>query len=103
MPAPPSKEATRTGPSQPGAEARQGRLAWIRSSPVQLTLELDAAIYRSEAVERAADAFSPLARIVVRPGEQRQLIFFSEVGTDIRSRLLDEFANYALGCLVVEP
>ncbi len=79
------------------------RLADIRSTPVQLTLDLDASIYQAEAVARSAAAFDGLARIVVQAGAKRQVVYFAEAEADVRARLVDEFANYALGSMVVEP
>ena len=87
----------------PDGEPAADRLARVQSTPVQLTLELDASIYQPAALERSARAFAGLARIVIRTGGGSQLIYFSGVEADVRARLVDEFANYALGCMVVEP
>jgi len=88
---------------KPCAAPGDGRLAQVRSTRVQLALELDPAIYEPGAIARSAQAFGGLARIVVHSRKTRQVVYFAGVEADVRARLLDEFTNYALGCMVVEP
>ncbi len=65
-----------------------------------VSLELDAAIYPTAVLERAITAFSGLARIELEQVGQRQRLSFSDMAADVAALMPDEFANYALGCLV---
>jgi hypothetical protein len=66
-------------------------------------LTLDASVYSRAAVDRARAAFEHLARIEVQRAEGRYLIRFLEPDPELAGVLVDEFANYALGCLAVSP
>ncbi len=62
----------------------------------------DAGIYSHSVLKRTARAFSEFANIEIkREGKYRKVVFKS-VHSEHRSIIADEFANYALGCLVVE-
>lgn len=67
-----------------------------------LTLKLDAAIYARPALDQACRAYSHLARIVVQRQGRFQVVRFSEVKPAVVKHLADEFANYALSCLLVQ-
>lgn len=68
---------------------------------VQARLELDAVIYKKSALVQAQKAFADLARISFEKKGSKQIVHFSQMAADVAGRLPDEFANYALGCLVV--
>jgi hypothetical protein len=64
-------------------------------------LQLDAGIYSQEALERACEAFARLATIELHRVGKKLVVRFSKVEPGAAERLVDEFANYALSCLVV--
>jgi len=66
-----------------------------------MTLKLDADVYSAAVIERAREAFSHLAAIDVRKDGRHRTIRFSNMDPDVAERLADEFANYALSCLLV--
>ncbi|MBI5489704.1 MAG: hypothetical protein HY905_20390 [Deltaproteobacteria bacterium] len=66
-------------------------------------LRLDAEVYSDAAIERARRAFEGLAAIEVRRSGRCHLVRFSKVSPDAAERLPDEFGNYALSCLLVNP
>ncbi len=66
-------------------------------------LRLDAGVYSEAAVARARSAFSHLASIEVRKAGRSRTVRFSSVDPGAADRLADEFANYALSCLLVAP
>jgi len=66
-----------------------------------VVLRLDAGVYPRAALERAAAAFAAHAGIALGRDGRDHLVRF----TDLRApaaELLDEFANFALGCLAGE-
>lgn len=81
-----------------GTSARRPRRA---SRPRAAILRLDADVYSSAVVDRARQAFAHLASIEVRREGRRQTIRFSRMDPEAADRLVDEFANYALSCLLV--
>jgi hypothetical protein len=64
-------------------------------------LQLDAAVYSEETLERACEAFAGLATIELHRVGQKHVVRFSKVEPVAAERLVDEFANYVLSCLVV--
>ena len=71
------------------------------SRPRQAVLTLDASVYSAAALERAREAFAGLATIELRRSGERHVVRFSQVEAGAAERLVDEFANYALSCVVV--
>ncbi|MBN2493394.1 MAG: HxsD-like protein [Deltaproteobacteria bacterium] len=65
------------------------------------TLQLDAAIYRRAALERARRAFGDLAAIEITRQGRNHVLRFSGMRSADAQRTVDEFVNYALACLVI--
>lgn len=84
--------------ARPGRRASGGA---SRSAPA--VLRLDAGVYSETAVDRTRRAFAHLAGIDVRRTGRCWTVRFSAIDPAARDRLLDEFSNYALSCLMVEP
>jgi len=72
-----------------------------RHSSPPSALSLDARIYTASAIEQARRAFSHLANIHIRKQGHQVVVHFAGADAEIRTQLPDEFANYALNCLVV--
>jgi len=68
-----------------------------------VVLELDAGVYTEAAMARSRDAFSHLATVDARRTGRCWTVRFSGADPAVADRLADEFANYALSCLVVVP
>jgi hypothetical protein len=79
------------------SRARAGR----SSRPRQAVLSLDASVYSTAALERACEAFDGLATIELHRVGKKHVVRFSKVEAGAAERLVDEFANYALSCVVV--
>ncbi|MBN1772449.1 MAG: HxsD-like protein [Deltaproteobacteria bacterium] len=84
--------------ARPSRRARNGA---SRSAPA--VLHLDTAVYSESALDRTRQAFAHLAEIETRREGRRWTVRFSAIDPAVRDRLLDEFSNYALSCLMVEP
>lgn len=69
----------------------------------RVVLRLDAGIYSGAVLDRARKAFSHLATVKIRRIGREQVIELSAIAPLARARLADEFANYSLSCLMVEP
>ncbi|HRY94080.1 MAG TPA: HxsD-like protein [Myxococcota bacterium] len=95
-----------TARSRAPAGAKRPRATSCKATGVSsagLVLELDGHLYPRAAVDRARAAFAHLARIeVCRVGELLR-IEFHEAEPELAGVLPDEFANYALGCMTVNP
>jgi hypothetical protein len=88
------------------AGAKRPRATSRKATGVSTTgrvLDLDAHIYPRAAVDRARAAFAHLARIEVCRVGERLRIEFHEAEPELAGVLPDEFANYALGCMTVNP
>ena len=62
----------------------------------------DASIYSHSLLRRAAKAFSGLALIKIRREGKYREVTFDSVQKDDKAVIADEFANYALSCLMVK-
>lgn len=63
---------------------------------VRDTLELAAEFYRPDAIERAAVAFSHVAKVSVEAGAQRHVVVLEPLGAVDLDSLRLEFANWVL-------
>jgi hypothetical protein len=82
---------------------KTGRKKKNKPRPSPITLRLDAAIYSLQALRQAQKAFAHLAAIRIRRQGNHHLVSFGK-GTGTSGEILaDEFANFALSCLMVAP
>jgi hypothetical protein len=61
-----------------------------------MTLELCSEFYALAAIERAAGAFSHLARVTLEAGAERHRVHLEPLGTEDVASLRLEFANWVL-------
>ncbi len=94
---------TRKNKSTEGRKKNSGHRMKLGSSRTgNITEYFDATLYSNAVLKRSAKAFSELVTIEIqREGKYRKVTFKSVRAQDMPV-IADEFANYALSCLVVE-